>query len=243
MDLVLFYLRVVLILLWMGICSITILLIAPFRFRDPILNYALCQLFCPVALWIAGIRVRVENEENITRQQPCIYMINHQSAMDYSIMGFIAPRQVVIVAKSELIWLPIFGWVFWASGNILINRKKRIESISKLDVAADSIQERQLSLAILPEGTRNRTGIGMLPFKKGGFHIAVRTGFPIVPVVCAPLSGLVNFKEKRLKSGTVHVRILDPIPTKNLRPEDVDTLIESVRGKMLEAFNALPAGS
>jgi lysophosphatidate acyltransferase len=65
----------------------------------------------------------------------------------------------------------------------------------------------------------------LLPFKKGAFRLAVETQSPIVPIVFANYSYLYNSKERKFKSGTIKVRVLPPIETKGMGPEDVDALI------------------
>ena len=69
------------------------------------------------------------------------------------------------------------------------------------------------SFLIFPEGTRSRTG-ELLPFKKGGFIMAIKAQAPIVPV--AVRVGAPAMREgQHDQSGrcTVSVRVGEPIPT------------------------------
>lgn len=94
--------------------------------------------------------------------------------------------------------------------------------------------ERQ-SVFIFPEGTRSYAEKPeLLPFKKGAFHLAVQAQVPIVPIVCANYSHVLNVKKKRFSPGVVDVSVLPPIPTKGLTAADVDALVKKTRDAMLE---------
>jgi lysophosphatidate acyltransferase len=103
--------------------------------------------------------------------------------------------------------------------------------------AARAMREKQQSVVIFPEGTRSYSAEPMLlPFKKGAFHLAVQAGVPIVPIVAENYSRVLNVKARRFDSGTIRVKVLDPIPTKGLTASDVDSLTRDTREKMLHAI-------
>ena len=65
--------------------------------------------------------------------------------------------------------------------------------------------ERQ-SVFIFPEGTRSYAEKPeLLPFKKGAFHLAIQAQVPIVPVVAANYSHVLNVKKKIFNGGVVDV--------------------------------------
>ncbi|KHJ80655.1 hypothetical protein OESDEN_19667, partial [Oesophagostomum dentatum] len=67
---------------------------------------------------------------------------------------------------------------------------------------------------IFPEGTRNH-GDGFLRFKKGAFNIAIRGGFPIVPIVLSSYRPFYSKAQKYFKTdGEVIAKVLKPISTK-----------------------------
>ncbi|KAK5278065.1 1-acylglycerol-3-phosphate O-acyltransferase [Exophiala xenobiotica] len=103
--------------------------------------------------------------------------------------------------------------------------------------AATAMKEKRQSVLIFPEGTRSYSAQPMLlPFKKGAFHLAVQAGVPIVPIVAENYSNVLNIKARRFNSGTIRVKVLDPIQTKGLTPADVDNLTRDTREKMLDAI-------
>ncbi|MGB7631631.1 MAG: lysophospholipid acyltransferase family protein, partial [Candidatus Deferrimicrobium sp.] len=86
------------------------------------------------------------------------------------------------------------------------------------------------SILIFPEGKVSRDG-RTLPLKKGGFHLAVQTGFPIVPVriegareVCPP-GGSGHFNE-----GVISVQVFPPLEVFEKTETEIPALVEKVRG-------------
>jgi lysophosphatidate acyltransferase len=70
------------------------------------------------------------------------------------------------------------------SGALFIDRGNNVKAVASLKAAAIRMRELSLSLYMFPEGTRHSSPeCDLLPFKKGGFHLAIQAGIPIVPVV------------------------------------------------------------
>lgn len=134
--------------------------------------------------------------------------------------------------------------MFWyASGNVYVDRQRRDSAVQSLDAAAQRLRDRECSLWIFPEGTRNHKDRSkLLPFKKGAFHVAVQSGRPIVPVVASNQSYVWHLNSRGFwRGGAVIVRALPPIETKNKTVADVDDLIAqtaSVMQKALDEVNA-----
>jgi 1-acyl-sn-glycerol-3-phosphate acyltransferase len=232
-----FYFRAFLILAWFFLCSFGWIVMSLIRWGDINLNGEIARFYARVARRLAGFRIVVEGREILEAHQPCIYVANHQSALDTITIGSIFPRKTVTIGKKELRWIPFFGIAYAASGNILIDRQDRRQAISRLGVAVRAIRERGASILIFPEGTRNRTGEGILPFKKGAFHMAIEAQVPIVPIVCSPLKDIANARSRKLRGGVVRLRVLPPIqPSGGKSPE---ALCGEVRERMLEAIRGL----
>ncbi|KAK4912678.1 hypothetical protein LTR28_013862 [Elasticomyces elasticus] len=79
----------------------------------------------------------------------------------------------------------------------------------------------------------------LLPFKKGAFHLAVQAQVPIVPIVVANYSEVLDTRRRVFRSGRIPVKVLKPVETKGLGKEDVDALVERVRSAMLEELVVL----
>lgn len=194
--------------------------------------YALLRLRHPssvsvVAKWfsnlhpLVGLKLITRPRPELT--QPAIYIGNHQNNYDMlTISSMVAPR-TVSVGKRSLLWVPFFGLVYWATGNILIQREKRTSAISTMQKTAEIIRQKQISIWMFPEGTRSR-GRGLLPFKTGAFHTAISAGVPIVPVVCSTLHNKVDLN--RPNNGIVICETLDPISTEGYSRDNIKALID-----------------
>ncbi|KAI7525410.1 hypothetical protein KC331_g17542, partial [Hortaea werneckii] len=126
------------------------------------------------------------------------------------------------------------------SKTVFIERSSREQAVAAFAKAAEQMHSHKQSVYIFPEGTRSYSDHpDMLPFKKGAFHLAVQAQVPIVPVVVANYSNVLNVKRKVFRSGTIPVKVLEPIETKGKTKEDVDALLEVTRSRMLEELGKL----
>ena len=174
-----------------------------------------------------GIKLISRSKPEFT--QPAIYIGNHQNNYDMVTISSMVPARTVSVGKRSLIWIPFFGLVYWATGNIFIHREKRSSAISTMNKVGEIIRNKQLSIWMFPEGTRSRGG-GLLPFKTGAFHTAVVAGVPIVPIVCSTLHNKIDLN--RLNNGVVICEQLDPIDTSGYNRENLKELIDKCHAVM-----------
>jgi 1-acyl-sn-glycerol-3-phosphate acyltransferase len=233
------YIKSFLIALWLILCSAFGLIYSIIRWGNPNIDRDFGRAFAWGVLKILGIRVDVEGKQYLEASQPCIYVINHQSGLDMATLGNIYPKRTVIIGKKELLWIPFFGIFYVAAGNIIIDRQKTVKAVAGLNQAVEAIRNRKVSIWIFPEGTRNKTGESILPFKRGAFHMALQAQVPVVPIVCGPLNDLVSWKEKRMKSGIIRVKVLPPVNPGLYRENEVDKMTNDVRAQMMEAFHGL----
>ncbi|MBF0785999.1 1-acylglycerol-3-phosphate O-acyltransferase [Muribacter muris] len=168
--------------------------------------------------------------------QPAIYIGNHQNNYDMLTIAAMVPPRTVSVGKRSLIWIPFFGLVYWATGNVLIHREKRSSAISTMNKVGEIIRQKQISIWMFPEGTRSR-GRGLLPFKSGAFHTAIAAGVPIVPVVCSTLHNKVDLN--RWNNGVVICETLDPIDTTGYNRDNLKELIEKCHAVMQAKIDEL----
>jgi 1-acyl-sn-glycerol-3-phosphate acyltransferase len=97
-----------------------------------------------------------------------------------------------------------------------------------MQVAAETIQQKQISLLIFPEGGRSRDGV-LQHFKEGGAYIAIRAGVPVVPTVLIATHKVLPFGGGVVESGKVKLILLKPISTAGLTLKDRGTLTETLR--------------
>lgn len=162
---------------------------------------------------IFGIQIEIRNSLDRKFSQSCIYIANHQNNYDMVTVSYVVPSNTITVGKKSLLWIPLFGLLYWLSGNILINRSCSIQEYRVFLIKIiESIMIRKTSVWIFPEGTRSY-GKGLLPFKTGAFYAAIYAKVPIIPICVSNLS-----KDRihldRWSNGLVIIEIMPPIETK-----------------------------
>lgn len=170
-----------------------------------------------------GIKIINRVPEKAKKYGPSIYIGNHQNNYDMVTMSNGVQPRTVTVGKKSLVLIPFFGFLYWITGNILIDRSNRSKAHNTISQVAEQIKKHQISIWMFPEGTRSR-GRGLLPFKTGAFHAAIAAGVPIVPVCVSTTQG--RIKLNRWNNGHVIVEMLEPIETKKYSKEQVRELAE-----------------
>jgi len=172
------------------------------------------------------------------------------------------PKQASIMAKKSIKWNPILGLFMTLSGTVFVDRGNSAKAHRSLEAAGEGMKARRTSLFIFPEGTRHSEEVpDLLPFKKGAFHLAIKGGIPIVPVVCENYwrlyhkglfgTGTIKVKGTQFRfwyytiadceaNTNLHmVTVLPPIPTAGLSIEDVSALATRVRDQMLTTLREI----
>jgi len=187
----------------------------------------------------------VEHAERLVAHRPAILVGNHQSNLDAVVWAAFYPDATIVIGKKQIGLIPIFGWLFRATGNILIDRQDAAKARTSIAEAARRIQREGWRVWMAPEGHRNQ-GPEMLPFKKGAFHLAIAAQVPVVPFVVGPLAAVLDAKRLLLRPGHIKVKVLEPIPTAGMTEDGLPALLARTRAEMdaarRELFAEAPAG-
>jgi len=195
-------------------------------------SYHVAQLWVRINLAVLGVTVRVHRLAPLDPATPYVFMSNHRSQYDILANVEALPEfQLRWVAKRELLRVPVFGWALRHTGHIIIDRGDHEQAVASLRVGGQRMRSEGFSVVIFPEGTRSRLGEPMLPFKKGGFMLALETGIPIVPIVVKGSGELLPSGSWQARGGTVDVVVGAPIATAGAERDDV---MRRVRAFMLQ---------
>jgi len=211
------------------VLSIIALIISPFDSKGKVIH-RIARLWASTHIKLGGIKVVTSGLDRITAP-PYIFMCNHQSALDIYGLLFSLPLSFRWIAKRQLFLIPFFGWALKRAGHISIDRENPREALKAMDEAARKIRD-GMNIIIFPEGTRSRDG-SLLPFKKGGFSLALRAMVPIVPV------GIVGTSTLQPKGsfipagkGVIYIHIGEPIPLEGMGRSAKGELMNSVRANI-----------
>jgi 1-acyl-sn-glycerol-3-phosphate acyltransferase len=186
-----------------------------------------------LGLFLSGIRIAVEGADHIQRHRAAVYAVNHASNVEPPII-FDALHELFpklrIVYKAELRKLPVLVRAFDLAGFIPLERGNPEQSLPAIDRAASALRDGN-SFLIFPEGTRSRTG-ELLPFKKGGFILALKGDAPVVPIAITGAQKAMRKGSPLIYPVTVHVRIGEPVETAGMTLEDRDALVAAVRDRI-----------
>ena len=175
------------------------------------LVFRIARLWSRGVLFFSGVRLETSHEAPLDPGSSYVLMANHQSLFDIPALLVATPVETRFMAKRSLFQIPLFGWALRAGGFVSIDRR---DGGSARTAFADALHELRsgASVLVFPEGTRSDDG-RLLPFKRGGLLLALRSGLPVVPI---GVSGTLDVQARSsylIRSGTAVVRFgaaIDP---------------------------------
>ncbi|PIP93042.1 MAG: 1-acyl-sn-glycerol-3-phosphate acyltransferase [Bdellovibrio sp. CG12_big_fil_rev_8_21_14_0_65_39_13] len=194
------------------------------------------RIFGKGGLWLLGIKIEGEGLELMEELPSSVVIGNHQHNMDVFIYSSFFPPNCVTVGKKSLIKIPFFGWLYYLSGQILIDRQNKKNAWSAMSQAATKLKDHNLTVMILPEGTRSK-GRGLLPFKRGAFQLAKESNRPIIPIAVSDVYK--NIDLNRWHAGTLKVKVLPAIGLEIVQMKTPEELAKLAHDHYLEALRHL----
>lgn len=225
--------------------SLYVLLVAPpgmllaLAFRWKGLLYVLGHIGVRLALLTTGISFRVRGREHLPLDRAAVYCSNHQSNVDPPVLFEALHPRMHILYKHEIDQIPILARAFRLGGFIPVDRRNREASIRSIENGARAIRGGS-SFLIFPEGTRSRTD-DLLPFKKGGIHMAILAQAPIVPIAIRGGRAAMRRGSWLIHPVTVDIAVGTPIETQGMSAADRDALIAQVRVQIEHLLRQLGA--
>jgi len=226
------------IVIWLPLMLIVWLVTAPFdRGR-----YAVGYLFRQIARVTATLNplwhFRTGGTMPADPRRPYVVVSNHESFVDILLISHL-PWEMKWLSKAELFRIPVMGWLMYIAGDIPVKRgfgPSAVEAMAR----GREILARKVSVMIFPEGTRSLTP-ELLPFKDGAFRLAIDAGVPILPLAVHGTASALRKHDWRFGRSKAAVRVLEPVETAGLTPEDIPALKARVRELIVAARDRLAA--
>ncbi len=180
-------------------------------------------------LRLSGMNVQVRGLEHLDPEQTYVFVSNHRSYLDTATLFLCTGRRLGLLAKKELLKVPILGYGMGFVNVMAIDRSNRERARETTTAATDRIRSGR-SFAVFAEGTRAKPG-EFLPFKKGAFYMAAQAGVPIVPVAIKNTDYLMGKGTGETRAGTIEMVIMPPVSTVGCSSDDdVKELVDRVHG-------------
>ena len=215
------------LVLSISVCSIPIIAVGLFD-KEKYYTGKLIKMWARWVIWSTGIQYEIDGLDNLNLDKQYIFMSNHESALDIVLGVAAIPFNIVFLAKKELFKVPIFGWAMNSSGMIKIDRENPEMARKSVSEAVETLMHSSFSTLIYPEGTRSN-GEELLPFKKGGFILAIRTQLPVVPITILGAGNVLPKGTLAIKKSHIKMIIDNPIPTLEMDINDKDQLLQDCR--------------
>lgn len=181
---------------------------------------------------IGGWTVRVSGADRIP-DGGVVLVANHQSLVDIPLFLAAFSREICFIAKRELGRIPLFGQAMAAAGNLFVDREDPRDAVHMIRQAG-ALLAKGRAVVVFPEGTRSGDG-SVAEFRPGAFHIAWKTGYPLVPVYLEGGRRALPKGSLLFHPAELVVRVLPPVPSGPDRPLSRDEMAEESRRRILAA--------
>ena len=217
----------VLVVVWTPLMAIAYVLTVP---RDPG-RYVVGRMFRIAAMIGVAInplwRFRTSGVRIEDPRRPYVVVSNHESYADIFLISHL-PWEMKWLSKDAIFRVPFMGWMMRMAGDVEVVRNDPTSRLRAIDGMRDRMHKR-VSVMIFPEGTRSPTD-EMLPFRDGAFRLAIEEGAPVLPLVVAGTRDAMAKHSFTFNRARAEVRVLPPVETTGMTPDDAPALRERVRG-------------
>ena len=201
--------------------------------------YPLAQWGAKTWLKACGARVKVTGLENLDPARTYVFASNHRSYLDTATLFFYAGKKMGLVAKKELLKVPVLGQGLNFVHIIAIDRSNPERAMRSMEKAR-AVMADGFSFGLFVEGTRGMPG-ELLPFKKGAFHLAIQMQAPVVPVAIKNTDWMMGKRTGVAYAGLVEMTLLPPIETAGNTSDDVMKLLMATRAAIAKEMSEPPA--
>ncbi len=222
------------IAIFLSLITVTpVCIFRPFSSKNSRMFFAAFNFFGP---FLARIEVDSCGMDKVLNLRPSVLVGNHQHNIDALAVAQIYSPYTVVLGKFQLGLIPYFGQIYVLAGNILVKRGNRKQSMASMKMIEKKVKSKKLTIMVFPEGTRNPHK-ELMPFKKGAFYTAVKTGSPILSFAVSQYRLYQDFGS--WKPVKIYTRVLEPISTEGKSTKDIPELMAQTRSAIENAITEL----
>lgn len=198
----------------------------------------LYNAYQPLLLSLFSVKLTVNGMDKVPNDTNFILFQNHQSNVDPIFTDYVFRKYpMIFVSKDSLFKIPFFGKIIHQIGYVKLTRKVGMEDANELNRGLRWVRSEECSLAVYPEGTRNKTfpNPQLLEIREGTLTFAKKTEKPIVISV---IHGTDKINDLLLlKIHKVQIDVLEVIKPEEYANLTAEQLNEKVRKIMLDGIN------
>jgi 1-acyl-sn-glycerol-3-phosphate acyltransferase len=204
------------------------LVVLPFgQLKAGNLTYRACRLWGDIWFPLIGIRHQNLYEQELRKDEACIFVSNHISYMDIPVIVKTFRQPTRPLGKAEMTRVPIFG-VIYKNAIVTVARSSSADRAKSVKLLK-AVLQKGISILVFPEGTFNETGKPLKEFYDGAFRIAIETGAPIRPVLMLDTFDRMHYSSIfSLNPGRSRCVFLAEVQTTGLTLKDLEGLKEKV---------------
>jgi 1-acyl-sn-glycerol-3-phosphate acyltransferase len=236
-DVILFPLRVlrgITLLIWLILNGTISSLLAVLFFWTDAGFWVVKNIYCRGFFIIMGSTPTYSGLEKIDFSKTYVLAANHESHLDVQGIFMSYPKYLRFIAKKELKYIPVVGWVIMSLGMLFVDRKNSEAAKASMKIAAEKVRD-GVNIISFPEGTRSKTG-ELSPFKKGLFGLAINAGVDVIPVAVIGAREVMPVGGFKIRTGPIHIAFGKPIPTAPYA-KNVEGLSKAVREEIITMRN------
>ncbi len=182
--------------------------------------------------WIVlllGYRVTLTGADRLPGDRPFLLVSNHRSGFDPLVtLAALKRWSVAFIAKPEIFRIPVIRVAMKKACFLAIDRGNPRNAVTTIKQAAEQITSLGLSMAIYPEGTRNKESEALLPFHAGSFKIAKLAACPVAVIT-------IRYEKRRpLPGKRASIQVVDVMDEAFVAENNTATLSERAKTKMEE---------
>lgn len=199
--------------------------------------YAFNRFIAILSLKISGAKLEIKGLDNIPKNQGILYVGNHKSMFDILLMMKLIKTPLIFIGKKSVAKWPVISWWMKAQKTLFIDRDNLRDGLKVIKEGIELLKN-GYSIVIFPEGTRSKTK-EMLPFKKGSFKLATKSGAAVIPFAIKGTDDVFENNGFNLKPKTIYFTMGEPILLNEIEDTNKDNHTLYVRDIIENMYNEI----